>query len=142
MDVVLLKTIPKLGQAGETKRVAVGYGKNYLLAQGLAVLPSDPRAKQIHAELAKQGAVKQQEKAKLTAKASEWAGKTISLSGKASSDSTLYAAITHRDVAKQLGIDAKRVQFDSVKAAGTYEARIDVGQGTDATVGVIVSATQ
>lgn len=139
MDIVLLKTVPQLGRAGETKHVAVGYAKNFLLARGLAVLPSDPRAKQVHVELAKQEASKQQEKSKLTAKVNEWAGKTVNLSGKASADGTLYAAITHRDVAKQLGVDAAHVTFDPVKHSGTYTATIDLGSGTQATVVVVVT---
>ena len=38
MKVMLLKDVYKLGRAGEVKKVANGYGRNYLLPQGLAVL--------------------------------------------------------------------------------------------------------
>lgn len=140
MDVVLIKAVPALGQAGETKRVAVGYGKNYLLPCGLAVLPTDPRAKQILAQLRANAAIKQREQATIASKVGEWAGKTITLTGKASADGTLYAAITSRDVAGQLGVDAKRVQFEPVKTAGTSQATLDLGSGGRATVVVEVRA--
>lgn len=47
MKIVLLKDIDKLGRMGETRDVASGYGRNYLLAKGLAVLASDPKANQV-----------------------------------------------------------------------------------------------
>jgi large subunit ribosomal protein L9 len=39
MKVLLLKDVYKLGRAGDVKRVADGYGRNFLLTQGLAVTP-------------------------------------------------------------------------------------------------------
>src|SRR5512143_957229 len=38
MKVLLLKDVYKLGRAGDVKRVADGYGRNYLLPQGMAML--------------------------------------------------------------------------------------------------------
>lgn len=127
MDVVLLKTVPALGAAGETKHVAAGYAKNFLLARGLAVLPGDPQAKQIVKQLERLKSVKKALKDSEVAQASEWAGKQITISGKASPDGTLYAAVTQKDVAKQLGLDAKKISFESVKTAGVYDAQIDLG---------------
>jgi len=46
MKVLLLKDVYKLGRAGEVKRVADGYGRNYLLPQGLAVLATEGALKQ------------------------------------------------------------------------------------------------
>ncbi len=140
MDVVLVQTVPNLGQAGQTKRVAAGYARNYLLARGLACLPTDPRAKEARAQLRDLAASKERERASVVSKVGAWVGKTVQLAGKASADGTLYAAVTGRDVAKQLGIDVKRVDFDSVKSAGTYQATIDMGDGASATVTVVVQA--
>ena len=38
MKVLLIKDVYKLGRAGDVKKVADGYGRNYLIPQGLAVL--------------------------------------------------------------------------------------------------------
>jgi large subunit ribosomal protein L9 len=46
MKVLLLKDVYKLGRAGEVKRVADGYGRNFLLPQGLAVLATPGALKQ------------------------------------------------------------------------------------------------
>ena len=46
MKVLLLKDVYKLGHAGDVKKVADGYGRNYLLPQGLAVLATPGALKQ------------------------------------------------------------------------------------------------
>ena len=46
MKVMLTKDVYKLGRAGEVKKVADGYGRNFLLPQGLAVLASVGALKQ------------------------------------------------------------------------------------------------
>ena len=46
MEVLLLKDVPKLGHAGDTVRVADGYGRNYLIARNLATLLSEGARKQ------------------------------------------------------------------------------------------------
>ena len=48
MKILLLKDVYKLGRAGDVKKVANGYGRNYLIPQGLAVLATPGAVK--HAE--------------------------------------------------------------------------------------------
>jgi large subunit ribosomal protein L9 len=47
MKVLLLKDVYKLGRAGDVKRVADGFGRNFLLPQGLAVLATLGAMKQV-----------------------------------------------------------------------------------------------
>ena len=47
MKILLLKDVYKLGRAGDVKKVANGYGRNYLIPQGLAVLATDGALKQV-----------------------------------------------------------------------------------------------
>lgn len=44
MKVLLIKDVYKLGRAGDVKKVADGYGRNYLIPQGLAVLATPARS--------------------------------------------------------------------------------------------------
>ena len=64
MKVLLLQDVYKLGRAGDVKRVANGYGRNYLIPQGLAVLATPGALKQaerIAAEADQQRALLNQE---------------------------------------------------------------------------------
>ena len=64
MKVLLLKDVYKLGRAGDVKKVADGYGRNFLLPQGMAVLATPNALKQaekIKAEAVKQRAALNQE---------------------------------------------------------------------------------
>ena len=47
MKVMLIKDVYKLGRAGDVKKVADGYGRNFLVPQGLAVLATPGALKQI-----------------------------------------------------------------------------------------------
>ena len=57
MKVLLLEDVYKLGRAGEVKKVAPGYARNYLMPQGLAVLAT-PGAMKMADRIKKQGEVK------------------------------------------------------------------------------------
>jgi len=47
MKVLLIKDVYKLGRAGDIKKVADGYGRNFLLAHGFAVLATEGALKQV-----------------------------------------------------------------------------------------------
>lgn len=138
MQVLLIKAVPKLGLPGDVKTVANGYARNYLLPQGLAVLPNDPQARELRANLDAARTAAEAAKAKAEAKAKEWAGKTVTITAKATGDGTLYAAVTEKDVAKELGLATKLVHFQPAKTVGSYEGRVDLGEGVDAPIQVEV----
>ncbi len=50
MKVILLNDVPKLGKKGDVKNVADGYGRNFLLARGLAVVYTDNSRKVLDAQ--------------------------------------------------------------------------------------------
>lgn len=142
MKVLLLKSVPKLGLPGDVKEVKDGYARNYLLPQGLAVLTIDPKAKELLGSLESARKQAEAEQAKLVDKAKEWAGKSITILSKATGDGTLFASVSNKDVAKELGLNAKKITFAPAKETGTYEAIIDLGAGVDARVTVIIEPSK
>jgi large subunit ribosomal protein L9 len=99
MKVMLLKDVYKLGRAGEVKKVANGYGRNYLLPQGLAVLATSgalANSDRITEEADKRRAVLNQE---LGGLAGQLAGQTFTFPVRASETGKLYGSVTTRMIA-------------------------------------------
>ncbi|MEI7844920.1 MAG: 50S ribosomal protein L9 [Chloroflexota bacterium] len=130
MKVLLLKDVYKLGRAGDVKKVADGYGRNFLVPQNMAVL-------------ATAGALKQSEKIRTTATkkraelnnemgsvAEVVGGIALGFGSKAGETGKLYGSITAQDVAAAIkaktGIDVKRQQIDlqPIRNLGEHKAHI------------------
>ncbi len=131
MKVLLTKDVYKLGRAGDIKRVADGYGRNYLLPQGLALLATPGALKQaerIRAEAAKQRAILNQE---MNAVAEAFKDITLTFPAKAGETGKLYGSITTQEVADALkektgGVEIKRQQVDMqpIRQLGEHKAHI------------------
>ncbi|PWH14369.1 MAG: 50S ribosomal protein L9 [Anaerolineae bacterium] len=116
MKVLLIKDVYKLGRAGDVKKVADGYGRNYLLPQGLAVLATPNALKQaekIREEAVKQRAALNQE---MSAIAQVLNGLALGFPAKAGETGKLYGSITAENVANAIktrtNIEIKRQQID------------------------------
>jgi large subunit ribosomal protein L9 len=130
MKVLLLKDVYKLGHAGDVKRVADGYGRNFLLPQGLAALATPGALKQVD-RLRQQAAVRRAaENEELSGVAATLNGLALSFSAKAGETGKLYGSITAQDVAeaieKKTGFAAKRQQLDlqPVRTLGEHTAHM------------------
>ena len=130
MKVLLLKDVYKLGRAGDVKKVADGYGRNFLLPQGLAVLASAGALKQaerIRAQATLQRDVLNKE---MGAVAAKLANIVLPFAAKASETGKLYGSITSQmivDAIKQkTGIEVSRRQVDTqpIRNLGEYKVRI------------------
>jgi len=130
MKVLLIKDVYKLGRAGDVKKVADGYGRNFLIPQGMAVLATEGALKQaerIREKAATQRAIVNEEMAVVAE-----ALKKISLSFSARAGETgkLYGSITSQDVAdaiqKKSGYAIKRQQIDMqpLRTLGEHTIRI------------------
>jgi large subunit ribosomal protein L9 len=130
MKVLLIKDVYKLGHAGDVKRVADGFGRNYLLPQGLAVLATPGALKQsekIRTEAAKQRAIINNE---MGAIADMLKNVVLAFPAKAGETGKLYGSITTQDIAvaikAKVGVDIKRHQIDMqpLRNLGDHKAHI------------------
>jgi large subunit ribosomal protein L9 len=116
MKVLLIKDVYKVGHAGDVKRVADGYGRNYLLPQHLAVLATPGALKQ--SEKIREEANKQREviNKEMDAIAARIKDVTLSFAAKAGETGKMYGSITTQDIANALqektGVEIKRHQID------------------------------
>jgi large subunit ribosomal protein L9 len=130
MKVLLIKDVYKLGRAGDVKKVADGYGRNFLLIQKLAVLAT-PGAMKTAEKIRKQAEV---QRAALNSELKDLAdhinGVTLTFAAKAGETGKLYGSITTQDVAtaiqEQTRYEVRRQQIDMqpVREVGEYKAHV------------------
>ena len=128
MKVLLIETVDNLGGAGEVKKVAEGYARNFLIPKGLAVPATEGALKQ--AELRRQAEAKRQKREEMKAEslAKTLSQVTLTLRAKAGEKDKLYGSITNANIAQaleretgQAGVLVVRqaeVEFKHVRSGG------------------------
>ncbi len=132
MDVILKQDIPGLGYKNDTVKVKGGYGRNFLIPTGVAIVASTSNRKMI-AENVKQASHKA-EKIKNDAEAlgEKIGALSLVIGTKAGEQGKIFGAITTLQISEKLksegfDIDRKRISLKSdIKALGEYEAVVDL----------------
>lgn len=130
MKVLLIKDVYKLGRAGDVKKVADGYGRNFLLPQKMAVLATPgaiKTAERIRSKAAEKRVILNDEMS-LIAQALEKV--QLSFGARAGETGKLYGSITSQEVVdalqKKTGYALKRQQLDMqpLRTLGEHTVRI------------------
>jgi large subunit ribosomal protein L9 len=130
MKVLLLQDVFKLGRAGDVKKVADGYGRNYLLPQGLAILATEGALKQaehIKKVAGERRAVLNKE---LGAIAERIDGLELTFPVKAGETGRLYGSVTTAMIADAImaetgvEVDKKQVDTQPIKLLGVHNAQV------------------
>lgn len=131
MEVILTQDIQGLGYKNDTVSVKPGYGRNYLIPQGYAIIANSSNQKMI-SENIRQAAHKAE---KLKKDAEEIANKmgdlTLEIGTKAGESGKIFGAITTLQVsdalkAKGFDIDRKKISVGNIKELGEYTATVDL----------------
>jgi large subunit ribosomal protein L9 len=136
MEVILKKNIDKLGYKDEVVSVKPGYGRNFLIPQGYAVLAT-PSAVKAHEEVLKQRAHKE---SKIVAEAEGIAAKlaevTVKISTKVGENGKIFGSVNTVQLSETLkaaGFDIDRkslkIKDEPIKEVGTYEAEANLHKG-------------
>jgi large subunit ribosomal protein L9 len=130
MKVLLLEDVYKLGRAGEVKKVAPGYARNYLMPQGLAVLAT-PGAMKMADRIKKQGEVKRAKvNQELGGVAEQLEGKRFTFAAKASETRRLYGSINTQMIAEAVSeeigvtVEAKQVESQPLRMLGRHTVSV------------------
>ncbi len=130
MKVLLIKDVYKLGRAGDVKKVADGYGRNFLLPQKMAVLATPgaiKTAERIRSKAAEKRVILNEE---MSVVAKALAKVQLTFGARAGETGKLYGSITSQEVAdalqKKTGYGLKRQQLDMqpLRALGEHTVRI------------------
>ncbi len=133
MELILKETISTLGQEGAIVNVKPGYGRNYLLPHGKAVLANAQNKAILERSLATIKAKLETERQKAEALSKKLAGITITIAQLSGDDSRLFGSVTSSDIHNKLtemdiAIDKKQIVLaDPIKTLGEFTVQIKVG---------------
>jgi large subunit ribosomal protein L9 len=130
MRVLLLKDVYKLGRAGDVKRVADGYGRNFLLPQGLAVLATPGALKQAEHIRSRAAASRAQQNQEMSGISTQLNRLVLTFPARAGETGKLYGSITAQMISdavkKKLGVELTRRQLDAepIRTLGTHKVHV------------------
>ena len=131
MEIILKQDIQGLGYKNDTVKVKPGYGRNYLIPQGFAIIANNSNSKMI-AENIKQAAHKAEKiKTEAESLATSIGDMVLEIGTKAGDSGKIFGAITTLQVsdglkAKGFDVDRKKIKFESIKQVGEYKATLDL----------------
>ena len=147
MQVILRTDIAGLGYKNDVVDVKPGYGRNYLIPQGFAVMATDSNRKQL-AENLKQAAHKGE---KLRKDAGDLAAAigdiTLNIAAKVGESGKIFGRVTSIQIsdalkAKGFDVDSKKITIEDVKVVGTYKAQLDLHKEVKHTVSISVAGEE
>jgi len=144
MDVILTKDVDNLGVAGEIVRVKPGYGRNYLIPRGMALLAT--RGNMAQHEHHRRSIQREQEKIKAehVKIAERLKGTSVSIARKAGKDEKLFGSVGVRDIAEALEaqhieVDRKLIQLpEPIRTVGSHEVEVRFSADVTVTLKVTV----
>jgi large subunit ribosomal protein L9 len=146
MKVILMTDVPALGQRGETRDVANGYARTFLLPRKLAVPATPANLKNV--EHLKRQRAREEDRALELAKATAGRieGLTLAVTARASDDGRLYGSVSPQDVVEflekhEVSVEKRRVGMDEpIKAVGDYKVPVRLHGDVTAALTVTVKA--
>src|SRR5512146_3252752 len=130
MKVLLLEDVYKLGRAGDVKKVADGYGRNYLLPQGLAVLATAGAIKQAEGIRDRATAQRTALNQELGGIAEHIKGLVIGFAARAGETGKLYGSITTQMIADEISkrtgsqVDRRQIECEPIRTLGEHKCTV------------------
>jgi len=145
MKVLLIKDVYKLGHAGDVKKVADGFGRNFLIPQGLAVLATPGAMKTVDKIRAKAAVLRAALNEEMGGLAEQLEGVSLSFTSKAGETGKLYGSVTAQMIAdainEKLGSRIERHQIESepIRNLGEHFATVRLTIDLNPKVKVVVT---
>ena len=144
ISVILKKDVDNLGRAGEIVRVKPGYGRNFLIPRGMALLATRGNVAQHEHHKRAIEAEQQRVRAQHQKLADQLKTTTVSIARKAGKDSKLFGSVSSRDIVEALAmqnieLDRRVVQLpEPIRETGTHEVVVRFSVDTQVSLKVNV----
>jgi large subunit ribosomal protein L9 len=144
MEVILKELIDTLGEEGDVVQIKPGYGRNYLLPQGKAILATKANLAVLEKEKSAIEARKAAMRTDAESIAKKIAGIAVVIEQRAGDEDKLFGSVTAADIAEKLAtlgvtIDKRKISLaEPIKTLGEYTVTVKVGYQVNAEVKVQV----
>ena len=142
MKVILKSDVKKLGKKGDIVDVADGYGRNFLIARGLAVASTE-RSREILAEQKKEEALTEEKNRKAAEqKAKEMEKEMLVFTVNTGKDGKVFGSVSTKQIAEELSrrgyeIDKRKIlDTQPIGSLGVTKVRIELHKGVIGVVNV------
>jgi large subunit ribosomal protein L9 len=148
MQVILKEDVHNLGKAGELVKVKPGFGRNYLIPQGKAVVATAGNVKQIEHEKKLIAAKQAQLSKDAQAMADRLSSIEVQIERQAGEEDKLFGSVTSRDIEaalqdKGVAVDHKKIHLpEPIKTIGYHTVEIKLGTGVTGKIKVVVVPKQ
>ena len=141
MDVILLKDIDKLGYKHDVVTVKNGFGRNYLIPQGVAVIANPSNRKKLESILAEEDAKEAARLEEYKEIAEKLGNVTLKIGVKSGTSGKIFGSVTNVQIAQalidqhEIDILRKKIQMpEDIKEIGTYTATLNLHKELTANV--------
>ena len=149
MEVVFTQDVTNHARAGEVKRVADGFARNYLIPQGLAQMATPEVLKRLHKIKAAGDETRIRETGILEDLAAALEGKTVNVIGRVTPTGRYYGAITSAQIAAELSnsvgreIDRRLVETgEPIREPGEYDITLRWANEIEATIHIVAEVEE
>lgn len=149
MKVVFLEDVPNVASAGDVRKVADGYARNYLFPRKLATLATEAELRKLDSrhQAERRREASQEQEARALAQTLEEL--TVALKARAGTKNRIYGSITNAAIAKELkrltgeSIDKHAIEIgEPIKELGEHKVGVKLTTNVTATVRVVVEARE
>lgn len=143
MRIILLKKVDNLGEEGEIKEVAEGYGRNFLIPQGLAKIATEQNIQEEKSKKADKEKGKQMELEETQKLAEQLDGRELYIKVK-EKNGILFGSVNEKMIAKKfteegLMIGPENIKLEEpIKEVGDYDVHVELPHGLEANIKVLL----
>jgi len=144
MDVLLCEDVDNLGHRGQVVRVRAGYGRNYLLPQGLAIAASSGNKKMVEEQQKLLAKREQRERVSAQGEAEKLQGLELRFDRRVGEHGLLYGSVTALDIAealkeKGLAVERRKIGLrEHIKEIGEYDVAIKLHRDVAPVIKVVI----
>ncbi|HPJ96508.1 MAG TPA: 50S ribosomal protein L9 [Syntrophales bacterium] len=146
MQVILKEDVSALGKAGDVVKVADGYGRNYLIPQGLAAEVNSRNIRMIEQQKKQILLKADREKKKAEGFAAQLSAAVCTIARKVGEQEKLFGSVNSKDIEENLAaqgitVDRKHIVLDEpIKALGEFPVTVKLNAGVAAEIKVVIVA--